>query len=304
MAVIYSKLGGCLGVTTKLGPLARTDLCAGVKGLLERLMTHLGLGSSLEEPWLDLLGGVEVGLPSLEVAQASGEGWVGCCLGECLVPCLLALGGLLLCPAWGALEDWGLLVTGGEVAWEELFSSLVGEEPVWGEELPASEGRCTAPGRELLPSPGGRWAIAGVWLREGPWLFVWLFIELIVILLMLLAWLLRKLLPSGERWTVAGGELPPSPGGRRAVAGVGLWELGGDWTCLFIGLVMLLLAIAIFPSFFDTNWFSLFICLCFTLLNLSLLTLLMRPWHCSSLSSEMIEASLALQSCISPVDLI
>ena len=92
MAVMYSKLGGCLGVTTKLGPLARTDLCTGVKGLLERLMTHLGLGSLLEEPWLDLLGGVEEGVPSLEVAQASGEGWVGCCLGECLVPCLLALG--------------------------------------------------------------------------------------------------------------------------------------------------------------------------------------------------------------------
>ena len=51
MAVIYSKLGGCLGVTTKLGPLARIDLWAGVKGLLERLMTHLGLGSSWEEPW-------------------------------------------------------------------------------------------------------------------------------------------------------------------------------------------------------------------------------------------------------------
>ena len=57
MAVMYSKLGGCLGVTTKLGPLARTDLWAGVKGLLERLMTHLGLGSSLEEPWGGLLGG-------------------------------------------------------------------------------------------------------------------------------------------------------------------------------------------------------------------------------------------------------
>ena len=51
MAVMYSKLGGCLGVMAKLGPLARTDLWAGVKGLLERLMTHLGLGSSLEEPW-------------------------------------------------------------------------------------------------------------------------------------------------------------------------------------------------------------------------------------------------------------
>ena len=56
MAVMYSKLGGCLGVTAKLGPLARTDLCAEVKGLLERLMTHLGLGSSLEEPWLGVWG--------------------------------------------------------------------------------------------------------------------------------------------------------------------------------------------------------------------------------------------------------
>ena len=81
MAVMYSKLGGCLEVTAKLGPLASTDLCTGVKGLLERLMTHLGLGSSLEEPWLELLGCVEVVLPFLEVVQASWEGCVGCCLG-------------------------------------------------------------------------------------------------------------------------------------------------------------------------------------------------------------------------------
>ena len=270
-------------------------------------MTHLGLGSSLEEPWLELLGGVEEGVPSLEVAQASGEGWAGWCLGECLVPCLLALGGLLLCPAWDALEE--LLVTGGELAWEELFSSLAVVELGWGGELPASEGRCAAPGRELLPSPGGRWAIAGVWLRGGTWLawlFVWLLTELLVllvvllvVLLLLLAWLLRKLFPSGGRWTAARGELSPSPGGRRAVAGVGLWEreLGGDWTYLF--RVVLLLIIVIFPSFLDTKWFSLLICLCFTLLNLSSLTLLMKPWHCSNLSCKMIEASLALQSCIS-----
>ena len=50
MAVIYSKLGGCLGTTAKLGPFARTDLCAGVKGLLDMLMTNLGLGSSREYP--------------------------------------------------------------------------------------------------------------------------------------------------------------------------------------------------------------------------------------------------------------
>ena len=53
---MYSKLGGCLGDTAKLGPLARTDLCAGVKGLLDRLMTHFGLGFSEEDPWGSLLG--------------------------------------------------------------------------------------------------------------------------------------------------------------------------------------------------------------------------------------------------------
>ena len=61
MAVMYSKLAGCLGDTAKLGPLARTDLCAWVKGLLDRLMTHLWLGSSKEDPWESLLGGMGVG---------------------------------------------------------------------------------------------------------------------------------------------------------------------------------------------------------------------------------------------------
>ena len=57
MAVMYSKLGGCLGDTAKLGPLARTDLCAWVKGLLDKLMTIFVLGSSEEDPWGSLLGG-------------------------------------------------------------------------------------------------------------------------------------------------------------------------------------------------------------------------------------------------------
>ena len=53
MAVMYSKLlWGCFGETAKLAPLAKTDLCALVKGLLDKLITHFGLGSSLgEEPW-------------------------------------------------------------------------------------------------------------------------------------------------------------------------------------------------------------------------------------------------------------
>ena len=49
MAVMYSKLGGCFGEMTKLGPLARTHLCGFVKGLLDRLMNHFALDSSIEE---------------------------------------------------------------------------------------------------------------------------------------------------------------------------------------------------------------------------------------------------------------
>ena len=70
MAVMYFKLEGCFGEPTKLGPLARTDLCALVKGLVERLMTHFGLGSfPEEEPWgLFCLLGREEGLASWGLA--------------------------------------------------------------------------------------------------------------------------------------------------------------------------------------------------------------------------------------------
>ena len=107
MAVIYSKLGGCLGETAKLGPLARTDLWAGIKGLLDKLMTHLGLGSSLEDPWGSLLGMVVEGLPSWELvlsaweaALFSWEAWGALCLVECLKPCLPDLAWLLVWPVW------------------------------------------------------------------------------------------------------------------------------------------------------------------------------------------------------------
>ena len=36
-----------MGKAAKLGPFARTDLCALVKGLLDKFMTHFWLGSSL-----------------------------------------------------------------------------------------------------------------------------------------------------------------------------------------------------------------------------------------------------------------
>ena len=73
MVVMYSKLGGCLGDTTKLDPLARTDLCAGVKSLLDKLMTHFGLGSSGEDPWGSLFGGLGVGLLSWEPVLSAWE---------------------------------------------------------------------------------------------------------------------------------------------------------------------------------------------------------------------------------------
>ena len=88
---MYSKLGGCFGDTAKLDPLARTDHCAGVKGLLERLMTHFGLGSSREDPWESLIGGLGVGLPSQEPGLSAWEAvlfpweaWRALCLPECL----------------------------------------------------------------------------------------------------------------------------------------------------------------------------------------------------------------------------
>ena len=191
------------------------------------------------------------------------------------------------------MQGWNWL-TGG--SW-----SLLGE----GVQLPG-ESCCLLregvqlPGESCFPprGEGEQWPVYG-WEIDLDCLFdcllgliVVLAILLLVRLLLLLAWLLRKLSPSDERWTVAGGELLPSPGGRTALAGEGLQELVENWASLFIGLV-------IFPSFLATKWFNLLICLCLTLLNLSSLTLLMKPWHSSSLSTEMIDASLALHSCIS-----
>ena len=156
MAVMYSKLGGCLGVTEKLSPLARTDLWAGVKGLLDRLMTHLGLGSSLEELWGGLLGGVEGWLSSQEMVLFSWEAWGALCLGECLQPCLTELVGLLDWPAWGELVAWGM-------------------------PLPSLGGRRAVAWEALLPSSAGRWAIArgelggkpDAWLLTGVELLAW-----------------------------------------------------------------------------------------------------------------------------------
>ena len=41
MATMYVSLGGCLGAMAKLGPLDRSVNCTGVRGLEDKLMTHL-----------------------------------------------------------------------------------------------------------------------------------------------------------------------------------------------------------------------------------------------------------------------
>ena len=149
---MYSKLGGCLGETTKLGPLARTDICAGVKGLLDKLMIHLGLGSSMEEAWELLLTILLVGeevlppwklaLPAWGVVPFSWEAWEdwrALCLSENLPTWL---------PRETSLSCWGILLS----AWEAL--SLVEHLTAWVETklLPAWEETKLLLDWGLLPS--------------------------------------------------------------------------------------------------------------------------------------------------------
>ena len=143
MAVMYSKLGGCLGDTTKLGPLARIDLWAGVKGLLDRLMAYFGLGSSEEDPWGSLMGGRRwVVFPETSAV----------CLGGCTIP-LGCLGDPCLAEH---LVDWlPDRVATWLPAW--LEGGLV---PAWeGPSLVGVLGVTMLPAWEEVPYPG-RWETA------------------------------------------------------------------------------------------------------------------------------------------------
>ena len=81
------------------------------------------------------------------------------------------------------------------------------------------------------------------------------------------------------------------------------WPEGcGGWAGVALTCLKLYCKLYFLP-FLLLSGFNLLICLCFTLLNLSSLTLLMKSWHCSNLTCEMIEASLALHFLCFPVDL-
>ena len=145
--------------TAKLCPLARTDLCAWVKGLQDKLITCLGLGSSMEEPWglfaLLLLGEVlppwELMLLDWWVVLFSWGAWND--LTECLLPLpgllpaclLLLLVGGLACASWEPallviwktpLSTWEIALSAWEV-WEALC--LVEHLTAWEELLLAGE---------------------------------------------------------------------------------------------------------------------------------------------------------------------
>ena len=119
---------------------------------------------------------------------------------------------------------------------------------------------------ELLPSSGGRWAIA--W--EG-------------------------LLPSLEgRWAIAWGKLLPSPGGRLVTACLFGARLLPAWG----RLLLLLENLVIFPSFLLAKFWNFLVCLCLTLLNLISPTLSIKPWHSLSLSVEIIDTNFDLHSSV------
>ena len=178
------------------------------------------------------------------------------------------------------------------VAGRELLPSLGGRWAIarielrgaWEELLP-SEGRWAAAKRLLLPSLVGRWATARVELR-GAW---------------------EELLPSEGRWAAARRLLLPSLGGRRAIAGVelrGAWLLAKLLPCLtgwetkLDRVRLIALALVIFPSFLVTKILNLFTCLCLTLLNLTSLTLFMKSWNSLKCWADIIEASWSLQSSV------
>ena len=181
IAVIYSKLGGCLGVSTKLGPLACTDLCVGVKGLLDKLITHFGLGSSKGEESCRVLCLLGKDLASWE-ALAWGDTTWGTAL-SCWETMLSTLGVVPACleelPAWGMCLAWEALslaqcLTAWEStalsAWRALSSGEDWELPAWESSLSAGDRVLSTgeawgmPAWEISPwgrvlSPGEYWEL-------------------------------------------------------------------------------------------------------------------------------------------------
>ena len=158
---MYSKLGGCLGVTAYVGSFSQNRPLSLGQGLLERLRTHLGVGIFLGRSWGPSRGVGAVVFPGDSVVLLGGLGnpipigtpiaWpdgpirsVGLtCLGSYLElpPSLLGRG-----VEGGCCLSWADLPGGCQCC--GLVASFLGRE---GAQLP---GNCFLPGREGVPLPG------------------------------------------------------------------------------------------------------------------------------------------------------
>ena len=188
-------------------------------------MIHLGFGSSREDPWGSLFGGLGVGLLSQEPALSAWEAVLfplearrALCLPECLGFCLPDILTWLpawfegrFLPAWEGLSPAEVYVVALVPAWEEALSPGKGELS----ELLLS---CFLPLREGEHLPGRLEMLLKCFLPQGkgehlPG--------------KLPAWVARDatklLLSPGGRWAPAwdATKVLPSPGGRWAPA----WEV-------------------------------------------------------------------------------
>ena len=194
-----------------------------------------------------------------------------------MVELLPSLGGRIAI-AWEGLPATGELLPslgGWAIAGVRLLPSPGGRRAVAGRELlPSWEGRWAIAGVKLLPSLGGRRAVAGRELLpswKGRWAIAW------------------ELLPSWEgRWAMAWveitkpvwGGLRPSPswGGGRGLAGGCYclpWGKGGAclpvWIITCLGKIVITVRRPSYISFLFVNQvLELLICLSLTLLNLVL----------------------------------
>ena len=192
-------------------------------------MTLSGLGSSGEDPWGSLLGGLGVGLHSQEPALSAWEAvmfpweaWRALCLAECLGICLLDL--LTWLPAW--LEGGCYLLGMGFPQQRYMWwpCCLLGRKHCHQGrgKLPELLMSCFLPLREDDHLPEKLGILLNCFLPQG---WRWASAREAACLPDLVAWDATKLLPSPRgRWGPVWARLLSFPRGRRAP----VWE----WTAL------------------------------------------------------------------------
>ena len=228
-------------------------------------MTHLGLGSSLEDPWGPSRGG-------------SGDVIF---LGDSVVLLLGSLGNPVPIRAPKTLPAGPILIIrltclgGRSASFPSRRESCSGnaafprQNCLGGHLLRVN---CFLPGREVAQLPGNC-SLPGKEVEQWPERM-----ELFV-------GDKDFLLPEKEGEVLLGG-VNAFPGGKGS-APTCLLGLLATWG----RLLLLLEDQVIFPSFLFTKFWNFLICLFLTLLNLDSPTLSMKPWHSLSLSVEMIDAT-------------